>query len=141
MTILPMCSELSSPTRFQVLPASVGLVDAVAEVRAALAVVLARAEPDDVRVLGSTTTQQRLNAGPSSKIGVKVTPRFAVFHSPPNAVATYHTFWLFGIDLDVGDAAGDEPGPDRSNGDALQRIRIQLPAADVARRPADKLKP
>src|SRR5207302_928273 len=32
--------------------------------------------------------------GPSSKIGWKVTPRFTVFHRPPLAVATYHTFRL-----------------------------------------------
>src|SRR5687768_3566963 len=45
--------------------------------------------------LGSTTTQHRVN-GPSSKIGVNVTPRFTVFQSPPNAVATYHTLEFFG---------------------------------------------
>src|SRR5688572_23264711 len=45
---------------------------------------------------GSTTTQQRLNAGPSSRIGVNVIPRFTVFHSPPKAEATYHTLGSLG---------------------------------------------
>ena len=46
-----MCSEFFRPTFFQVLPPSIGLVDAVAVADAALAVVLAGADPDDVRVL------------------------------------------------------------------------------------------
>src|SRR6185436_11771780 len=45
---------------------------------------------------GSTTTQHRLNAPPSSKIGVNVMPRFVVFHSPPKAAATYHVLGLLG---------------------------------------------
>ena len=49
--ILPMCSEVLRPTFFQLLPPSSRLVDAVAVADAALAVVLAGADPDDVRVL------------------------------------------------------------------------------------------
>jgi hypothetical protein len=37
---------------------------------------------------GSTFTQQRLKEPPLSKMGVKVTPRFMLFQSPPAAVAT-----------------------------------------------------
>ena len=51
MRILPMCSEFFSPTFFQVLPPSVRLVNAVAVADAPLAVVLAGADPDDVRIL------------------------------------------------------------------------------------------
>ena len=71
-------------------------VNAVAEVRAALAVVLARPNHRTLEYLGSMTTQQLLNAPPSSKIGVNVTPRLTVFHKPPNADATYQTLVLFG---------------------------------------------
>ena len=45
---------------------------------------------------GSMATQQSVNEPPSSKIGVKVMPRFVVFHNPPNALATYQTFGFFG---------------------------------------------
>src|SRR5262245_13131546 len=46
-------------------------------------------------LVGSTTTQQSVK-GPSSKMGVKDTPRLTVFQSPPNAVATYHTLEFLG---------------------------------------------
>ena len=45
---------------------------------------------------GSIATQHSVNELPSSKAGVKVMPRFTVFHKPPNALATYHTFGSFG---------------------------------------------
>ena len=37
-----------------------------------------------------------MNEPPLSKIGVKVTPRFSVFHKPPKALATYQTLGFFG---------------------------------------------
>src|SRR5262245_45545686 len=46
--------------------------------------------------LGSIATQHSVNDPPSSKIGVNVMPRFVVFHNPPNALATYHTFGFLG---------------------------------------------
>ena len=51
MTILPMCSDCLQPDVLPGLAAVVALVDAVAVADAALAVVLAGADPDDVRVL------------------------------------------------------------------------------------------
>ena len=45
---------------------------------------------------GSTTTQQRVNEPPWSKIGEKVMPRFSVFQRPPKALATYQTLGFFG---------------------------------------------
>ncbi len=45
---------------------------------------------------GSITTQHSVNEAWSSKIGVKVMPRFTVFHNPPNALATYQTLGFFG---------------------------------------------
>src|SRR5687767_12943980 len=48
-----------------------------------------------LELVGSTTTQQSVN-GPSSKIGVKDTPRLTVFQRPPNAVATYQTLEFLG---------------------------------------------
>ena len=78
---------------------------------------------------GSTTTQQRLNEPPSSKTGVKVMPRLTVFHSPPNALATYHDVRVLRIDLDVLDAAGRERRPDAPQLEPLERRRVEAALA------------
>ena len=62
------------------------LVDAVAVADAALAVVLAGADPDDERVLRVERRRSRSSRSPaSSKIGVQVVPAFIVFQTPPEA--------------------------------------------------------
>ena len=96
ITILPICSEVSSPTRFQVLPASVDLY--TPSPKCALRWLWFSPVPNQTmfELRGSTSTQHRLNDGPASKMGSNVTPRFTVFHNPPNAVATYQTFGSFG---------------------------------------------
>ena len=45
---------------------------------------------------GSTTTAPSEYDPPSSKIGVKVLPRFSVFHRLPAELATYQTLGFFG---------------------------------------------
>ena len=45
---------------------------------------------------GSIATQHSVNDPRSSKIGANVMPRLAVFHSPPNADATYQTLGFRG---------------------------------------------
>src|SRR5687767_6890807 len=91
-----MCSDFSSPTRFHVLPASVDLYKP--SPKAALRWLVFSPVPSQTTFesFGSTTTQQSVNDPPSSKIGAKVMPRFSVFHSPPNALATYHTLGFLG---------------------------------------------
>src|SRR5262245_37374703 len=93
--ILPMCSDLSSPTRFQDLPASVDLYNPVP--KCALRWLLFSPVPSQMTFesLGSTTTQQREKASTSpmrGKTSSKLMPRFAVFHNPPNAEAMYQVF-------------------------------------------------
>src|SRR5689334_2252358 len=87
-----MCSDVSSPARFHVLPASVDLY--TPSPKCALRWLWFSPVPNQTMLefRGSTTTQQRLNDGPSSKTGSNDTPRLTVFHRPPNAVATYQTF-------------------------------------------------
>ncbi len=51
MMILAMCSEFGRPTFFHVLPGVGALIDAVAIADGALRLVLARTQPDDVRIL------------------------------------------------------------------------------------------
>src|SRR5688500_20052198 len=67
-------------------------------------------------LFGSTTTQQRLNAGPSSRMGMNVTPRLTVFHNPPNAAATYHTFGSFGSISMSAMRPVTRPGPSERTG-------------------------
>jgi hypothetical protein len=57
----------------------------------ALAGVLTRADPDDVRVFRIDDDAAERERGLLVEEGVKVMPRLVVFQSPPNAVATYHT--------------------------------------------------
>src|ERR1051325_1972196 len=60
---------------------------------------------------GSMTMQQLLNAPPSSKIGVKETPRLTVFQTPPNAAATYQTLVLLGSIFTSATRPVTRPGP------------------------------
>src|SRR6188768_1579635 len=99
MMILPMCSESAKPTRFHVLPASSDLYRPVP--KCALRWLAFSPVPSQTTFesFGSTTTQQRLKASTSpdrGKIASKETPRFIVFHNPPNADATYQTLGFFG---------------------------------------------
>src|SRR5438552_11654183 len=86
--MLPMCSEFASPTRAHVLPASLDLYNPSPII--ALRGFEFSPVPSQItsEFFGSTTTQQRLNAPPESKIGVNMLPRFSLFHSPPAAAAT-----------------------------------------------------
>src|SRR5262249_37770255 len=96
MTIWPMCSDAASPARCHVLPASVDLY--TPSPKWALRWLAFSPVPSQITLefLGSTTTQQSVNGPPSSKTGVKDVPRFVVFQSPPNAVATYQVFGFLG---------------------------------------------
>src|SRR5439155_27061406 len=60
---------------------------------------------------GSMTMQQLLNAPPSSKIGVKETPRLTVFQTPPKAEATYQTLVLLGSIFTSATRPVTRPGP------------------------------
>src|ERR1051325_5926543 len=60
---------------------------------------------------GSMTMQQLLNAPPSSKIGVKETPRLTVFQTPPKAAATYQTLVLLGSIFTSATRPVTRPGP------------------------------
>jgi hypothetical protein len=72
---------------------------------------------------GSMTMQQRLWEPPSSKIGVKDTPRFVVFHTPPNDDAMYQVLGLFGSMAMSEIRPVTRPGP---------RVRTPMPASVAA---------
>src|SRR5688500_5132288 len=84
-------------------------------------------------LFGSTTTQQRLNAGPSSRMGVNVTPRLTVFHNPPNAAATYHTFGSFGSISMSAMRPVTRPGPSERTGMPFITSAVSAPAEVVDR--------
>src|SRR5437764_919881 len=91
-------SRVGSPlvSFVQVLPASIDLYSP--SPKCALRWLLFSPVPSQrtLEFLGSMTMQQLLKAPPSSKIGVKVTPRLTVFQTPPKAAATYQVLVLFG---------------------------------------------
>src|SRR3954470_6977587 len=91
-----MCSEFSSPMRFQVFPASVDLY--TPSPNPTLRWLLFSPVPSQTTLesFGSTLTAPSENEPPSSKIGAKVLPRFSVLNKPPDALATYHTLGFFG---------------------------------------------
>src|SRR4051812_42267419 len=91
-----MCSEFSRPIRFHVFPASTDLY--TPSPKATLRWLLFSPVPSHTTFesFGSTFTAPRENDPPSSKIGVKVLPRFSVLMRPPDALATYHTLGFFG---------------------------------------------
>ena len=123
--ILPMCSDDFRPTLLPCLARVGRLVDAVAEVRAALARVLARADPDDVRIL-------RIDDDAAEREGALLVEDrrerdAAVGRLPQAAERGGHVpdARVLRIDLDVLDAAGRERGPEAAELEALQRLRIQ----------------
>src|SRR5258705_13346939 len=90
--------------------------------------------------LGSTVTAPREYAPYSSKSGVKVLPRFSVFHRLPAAAATYQTLGFFGS-IATSDIRPDvSPGPiDRNatslNVSAVMRSLCPLTPATAAAAP------
>ena len=63
-------------------------------------------------LVGSSVTSPIEYEGWSSKIGVHVMPALVVFHRPPEPTATYQVLRVGVADLDVGDAAAHDGGPD-----------------------------
>ena len=121
MAIMPMCSDSFSPTFFQLAPPSVGLVDAVAERDAALAVVLTGAGPDDVRVV-------RIEPQAADRVR-----RLAVEHRLPGRAAVGGlpdaargggrevALGVLGVDREVDDAPRGQRRPERAEREPLQR--------------------
>ncbi len=126
MMIFPMCSDFSSATRFQVLPASVDLYRPSPKWALRWLVFSPVPSHTTLESFGSTTTQQSVNEPPSSKMGANVTPRFSVFQRPPNALATYQTFGFFGSISMSCTRPVDRPGP---------MLLISMPLSASAVRP------
>src|SRR3954452_2872705 len=91
-----MCSEFSSPIRFQLFPASVDLY--TPSPNPTLRWLLFSPVPSQTTFesFGSTLTAPSEYEPPSSKMAVNVLPRFSVLNSPPDALATYQTFGFRG---------------------------------------------
>src|SRR5215831_1424324 len=94
--MLPMCSELSRPTRVNVSPPSVDLYTPSPYV--ALRGFEFSPVPSQTmsEFLGSITTQHMLNEPPLSNTECHVLPRLSLFHNPPTADATKYLVGLFG---------------------------------------------
>ena len=76
---------------------------------------------------GSITTQHRLNDGPLSKMGENDTPRFSVFHNPPNAEATYQTLVFRGSISTSAIRPVTNPGPIERQAMPSSRLASRLP--------------
>src|SRR5437870_3654449 len=89
MTIRPMWAESLSPIRFQVAPPSVDLY--TPSPQETLLRGLASPVPTQTTsgFDGATATSPRATVSWLSKTGFQVVPLLTVFHSPPEAVATY----------------------------------------------------
>src|SRR5262245_55598596 len=94
--MLPMCSELSRPTRVNVSPPSVDLYTPSPYV--ALRGFEFSPVPSQTmsEFFGSITTQHMLNEPPLSNTECHVLPRLSLFQSPPTADATKYLVGLFG---------------------------------------------
>lgn len=111
ITMRPICSELASPMRLHVLPASADLYNP--SPKCALRWLLFSPVPSQrtLASFGSISMQQRLCVVCSSKSGVKEAPRLTVFQRPPNAVAMYHVLGLDGSILMSAMRPVTSPGP------------------------------
>src|SRR6266542_2844700 len=96
MTMFWMCSEFSSPMRFQLTPASVDLYTPSPKLTLRWLLFSPVPSQTTFESLGSTVTAPSEYAPYLSKTGVNVLPRFSVFHRLPVAAATYQTLGFFG---------------------------------------------
>src|SRR6478736_2267947 len=85
--ILPMCSEFSRPARAQDLPPSFDLYKPSPKLTLRWLLFSPVPSQTTFESLGSTVTAPSEYAPYLSKIGVKVLPRFSVFHRLPAAAA------------------------------------------------------
>src|SRR5262245_8206047 len=85
---------------------------------------------------GSRVTQPIEYDPPSSKIGLQVVPRLVVFHSPPEAMATYQTLRLRGSMAMSPTRPGVMHGPIARSGSRLMVSVVRGSSAAAAERPS-----
>jgi hypothetical protein len=110
-----------------------GLVDAVAEVRAALALVLARAQPHHVRVLRIDHDAAQRKRAAVVEDGPERDPRIRRLPQPAERGGDVPDARIQRVDLDVLDAAGDERRADAAHREALQHVSVQAVRARARR--------
>src|SRR5690242_401512 len=90
MRILPMCSDCFSPTFCQLRPPSTDLYTPSPYETDRCALFSPVPTQMTFVFFGSMTTVPIEYEASLSKMGVHVVPAFVVFHTPPDATATYH---------------------------------------------------